>query len=423
MVRQLEVESLVQNEGSRVNRSIFIDQDIYDMEMERIFARNWLFLGHESQVENKGDFFTTYMGEDPILVTRDNTGKVNAFLNACLHRGMRVCRADRGNSVAFTCSYHAWTYANNGSLIGVPLHKEAYYGDLDRSKFGLAKVPRLENYKGLLFGSFNLDAPPLVEYLGDMTWYLDCILDRRDGGTEVIGGIQKWETPSNWKFFCDNHIGDWYHVPFTHGSAQRARGGSSRPPATVEIRPRDGFGLGGWYLSEDAPIEHYGPAPREDLAVDLPLYFQSTLPEVKERLGPVRSRVIVSNGNVWPNMAFVPGSNTIRIAHPRGPQKIEVWSWCIVDKAASPEVKNAIKQNYIRSFGPGGLLEQDDGENWEQCTRSARGWMARQQFMDYSMGMGHEWYNDELKGAIGKAQSEGNQRGLYRRWASDMSKG
>ena len=418
-----DIESLVQNEGSRVSRRVFSDQSIYDLELERVFARNWLFLGHESQVANKGDFFTSYMGEDPILVTRDNGGKVHAFLNACRHRGMRVCRADQGNAVAFTCSYHAWTYANSGTLIGVPLQNDAYYGELDKTKYGLTPVPRLESYKGLLFGNLDPDAPSLIEHLGDMAWYLDCIFDRREGGTEVIAGIQKWQTPSNWKFFADNHIGDQYHVPFTHGSAQRARGAGRRVPANFGIRPLDGCGLSGTYLPEDAPPEDYVQVPRADLEVDLAGYNLSVLPELKERLGPVRSRVIFSNGAVWPNMALVPGSNTIRVAHPRGPGKMEVWSWCFVDRDAPPEVKNAMKQNYIRSFGPSGLLEQDDGENWEQCTQSTKGWMARRQYMDYSLGMGHEAYSDELRGAIGKAQSEGNARGFYRRWAADMNRG
>ena len=238
-----DIESLVQNEGSRVSRHVFTDQGIYDLELERLFARNWLLLGHESQVANKGDFFTAYMGEDPILVTRDNGGKVHAFLNACRHRGMRVCRADQGNAVAFTCSYHGWTYANSGALIGVPLQNDAYYGELDKSKYGLTPLPRLESYRGLLFGNLDPDAPPLIEHLGDMAWYLDCILDRRAGGIEVISGIQKWETPSNWKFFADNHIGDLYHVPFTHGSAQRARGVGNPVPANFGIRPLDGCGL------------------------------------------------------------------------------------------------------------------------------------------------------------------------------------
>ena len=135
---------LVQAEQGLVSRRIFIDPDIYQQELARVFGRCWLFLCHESQLQQPGDFFCTYMGEDPVLVTRAKDGQIRAFLNSCRHRGMKVCRADEGNTEAFTCSYHAWTYASDGRLIGVPHHKEAYYEELDRTQWGLVPVAQLD---------------------------------------------------------------------------------------------------------------------------------------------------------------------------------------------------------------------------------------------------------------------------------------
>src|SRR5262249_40107121 len=103
----IDVESLVNLEEGTVSRLVYSSREVYELELERIFARCWIFLAHESQIPKPGDFFSTYVGEDPVLVVRQGDGSVKAFLNACSHRGMKVCRADLGNAKSFTCTYHA----------------------------------------------------------------------------------------------------------------------------------------------------------------------------------------------------------------------------------------------------------------------------------------------------------------------------
>jgi phenylpropionate dioxygenase-like ring-hydroxylating dioxygenase large terminal subunit len=144
-----ETAGLVDAEHGMISRRIFIEPEIYQAELQRIFARCWLFLCHDSQIPRPGDFLTTYMGEDPVLVVRDTAGTVGAFLNVCRHRGNRLCRADDGNAASFICAYHGWTFGNDGRLTAVPNRREAYHGALDLGDWGLIPVAQLESYKGL----------------------------------------------------------------------------------------------------------------------------------------------------------------------------------------------------------------------------------------------------------------------------------
>ena len=208
----------------QISREIFVNEEIYAQEQERLFARAWLFVGHDSQIPNPGDFFVSGMGEESVILCRDRAtgqarglkahGAIHVFLNSCRHRGMKVCRYDEGNTAVFTCPYHGWSYGADGRLAGVPYFREAYHSGLDRSQWGLVEVAQLCNYKGAVFATWDRAAPPFAEYLGEFARYLDLTLDSWDGGEggiEVLGGIQKWLIPCNWKFPAENFCGDSYH--------------------------------------------------------------------------------------------------------------------------------------------------------------------------------------------------------------------
>ena len=164
--RSSDFLGMVDGEKGLVDRQIFSDAAIYQLELERIFARAWNFMCHESQIANPGDFFQSYIGEDRVIAVRDKEGGLQVLLNTCRHRGNAVCRAEEGHATSFMCTYHGWTYRDDGALEHVPGECEAHYGALDRPSLGLIEA-RVETYAGIVFATWAKDAPSLEAYLGD----------------------------------------------------------------------------------------------------------------------------------------------------------------------------------------------------------------------------------------------------------------
>ncbi|MGY4844610.1 Rieske 2Fe-2S domain-containing protein [Kocuria sp. MNB10] len=172
----------------RAKREIFTDAEIFELEMKHIFEGNWVYLAHDSQIPNVGDYFTTYIGRQPIVISRDKNGELHALINACAHRGAMLCRRKTDNRTTFTCPFHGWTFRNSGELLKVKDSRGAGYPE-NFNKDGshdLTKVARFENYKGFLFGSLNPDVLPFEEHLGDATKVIDSIVEQSPEGLEVL---------------------------------------------------------------------------------------------------------------------------------------------------------------------------------------------------------------------------------------------
>lgn len=418
------IAHLVTADGSRIGRRVFTSQEIYLLEKQRIFGRNWLYLAHSSQIKNPGDFITTYMGETPIIVARGEDGLVHVSVNSCSHRGVPVCRADLGNAKRFICPYHNWSYTVDGQLAAVPQERKLN-NCVDTAALGLKRVPRVESIYGLIFGSFNVEIESLADYLGDMRFYLETFFERFPGGVEVVGAPHKWLLKANWKLPVENQLGDVGHGPYLHGSLLAGT------PAVKEIEdygfnvvPKPGHGAAVRLMPVGMPAERIAWGSEGVGAYTPPPILTEYLLEVQrttsERLSSVQSRIKGLTYGVYPNLSLLWSNSTLRVSHPRGPGEVEYWSWWVVPADAPVEVKELLRSNYNFFFGPAGMLEQEDADAWgQQFVGSNIDFMDDRPYY-YGLGMGEEQDHPELPGRVGSCYNEHYARQFYLRWRADM---
>lgn len=413
---------------------VFCDDKVFRAEMERIFTRNWVFVAHDTEIPNKGDFVQRKIGLDQVIVIRDETGNVNVLLNHCAHRGSEVCHEDQGNAKHFKCPYHGWTYKINGEFAGAPHFKDAYPGPLDAKKWGLRRAPKVESLHGFIFACLRDDAPSFRESLGDTVKVLDAIFGLHPKGMRAIAPPERFTVRADWKSGAENFCGDAYHVSTAHVSAGLSEFIPDVRQVSVIARGLD-LGDANSFIAHEitqwGPMFEYWAYPKE---VVEQFDLESLDPAMRELIRTSPPTI----GTIFPNFSYlrfpqpaVAGSRpypftSIRMWQPVSPGVMELWNWQFEYACVDEETT---KESYLAGvfgFGSGGIFEQDDTAVWEGIAKAANSpWNRRDgvllHYQQKRIDPNPDWkgpgsFYDNIYG-------ERLQEGFWRRWLKEMKEG
>ena len=376
-IRELLGHALVEDPGNgiyRARRSIFTDKELFELEMKYIFEGNWVYLAHDSQIPNPGDYFTTYIGRQPVVISRDKQNQLNALINACSHRGAMLCRRKRDNRTTFTCPFHGWTFSNSGKLLKVKDPRDAGYPEQFNTEgsHDLTKVARFENYRGFLFGSLNPDVVPLTEHLGEAAKVIDMIVDQSPEGLEVLRGSSTYTFDGNWKVQAENGA-DGYHVSATHWNyaattARRTSGESANDTKNMDAGTWSRQ-KGGFYSFDNGHLllwtEWADPANRS---------LNERRDELVAEFGEIKANWMIGysrNLCLYPNVYLMDQfSSQIRHFRPISVDKTEVSIYCIAPKGESTEARTNRIRQYEDFFNATGMATPDDLEEFRSCQKT-----------------------------------------------------
>ena len=360
----------------RCRRDIFTNADLFELEMKHIFESNWVYLAHESQIPNNNDYYTTWIGRQPVVVTRDKNGELHAVINACAHKGAMLCRKKHGNKGTFTCPFHGWSFANTGKLLKVKDVKTTEYPVQfnTNGSHDLKKVARFQSYRGFLFGSLNADVTPLEDYLGETKVIIDQIVDQAANGLEVLRGNSSYIYDGNWKMQMENGC-DGYHVSTVHWNYA----------ATMDRRKVDGTkavdanswskSVAGVYGFKHGHILLWTRTMNPEVR---PVYQYRD--EIKARVGEAKADFIVNqtrNLCLYPNVFLMDQFSTqIRVVRPISVDKTEVSIFCFAPKGESAADRATRIRQYEDFFNVSGMGTADDLEEFRACQAGYAGTTA-----------------------------------------------
>ncbi len=400
-----DIESLV--EPDRVHRRVYTDPELFALEIERIFGRVWIFVGHDSQVPTPGDWVRTRLGPHDVVMIRHSDETVRVLRNRCAHRAMTVCVHPRGGGKRLVCPYHGWSYDTDGSLIGVP-HPSGYDG---ASKQGMPAVPRVDSHRGFVFASLAETGPSLLEYLGDMADALDNMADRAPGGeVELAGGCLRQTFQGNWKLHMENAV-DTVHPNFVHESSVAvardhlaAAGPVEEADQAIQMFNANGFSFSDWdglgihgYEAGHVFMDGFYRGGVIDPDRKDPV-FQRYKDAMIEAYGEARTNEIFAretfNNLIYPNISINTRFQQVRIVQPVSVDRTDVHSYVFRLKGAPEEMFHTAVKFVSTANSPASPVLSDDLAVFEQLQIG----LANQ---------GGEWI--DLSRRVGKEEAYGNR--------------
>ncbi len=427
-----QLAAMIRTEG--VHRSVYTDPEIFELEMERIWGRAWIYVAHESQIPQQGSYFTTTLARQPVLLVRHDEDTFNLFFNRCAHKGSKVIEIESGQSKILRCGYHGWTYETDGRCKHVTGGDAAYDSlGIDKSSgcMGLQKIPSVASYRGFIFASLSPDAPDLASWLGATATSIDNMVDRSpEGKLEVTGGALRYHHDSNWKFFIEN-LNDMMHAMIAHqSSAQTARfmGKKLFPEATqqpTEIQLLSPFAENVDFFETMGihSFDHGHSYSGGKTSIHAGYSGISGYEEAMEKAyGAERVKEIFSlnrhNTVVYPCFTLKGAIQTIRVVKPISVDQTIIESWTLRLVGAPDEMlqRSILYCNLINSSG--NLVGPDDHEAYHRLQHGlgtdANDWV--------SMGrhIGAEEANDE-GGYSATGSSDMVFRGQFQAWKAYMT--
>lgn len=412
------VGGLVKDEARRfrVHSSVYTDERIFSLEMQRVFARSWVFVAHESMIPEPGDFLTTAIGTQPVIVSRDDQGCVHVLLNRCAHRGSVVCRQERGRASTFRCPYHGWMYANDGRLVGAA-QRSGYPEDFEEWGLRLVEAPRVDDYRGLVFANLQPGAEPLLERLRAVAPYIDLWLERAPSErVRVSEGAHRYEYPGNWKLQAENGV-DGYHGNYVHESFARLLDRSGERHVADIAKTRNT--VGSRNFAKGLPRGD-GLLEREDGM--LGTFDFSRYPEYRRTLaglhGEQRAADILTQRNIFIFPSVYLFESHIRVIRPLRVDRTFVDVYPTELEGAGDELNQARLLEHERFFGPASFGAPDDIEIFVSTQSGAAATV--EPWLEFSRGMHREWVSDSGE-TVSHSTDETPQRSQYREWLRLMT--